>query len=421
MELLIKSAKIVCQGNKNHGKKRDILIKNGKIVEIKPAIKSDTKTITFPNLHVSIGWFDMCAHFNDPGTEYNEDIKSGLSAAARGGFTGVLISPATTPPISNKASVEYSLTKGIGFATKIYVSGCISADLKGEQIAEYQDMINAGAIAFSDDKNPINNAELMHRALDYAKNYNALITTFPYDNQLCPNGQLNEGVASISMGLKGIPNITEEIRLLRDIEILRYTDSKMHVNGISTARSVEIIRKAKKEGLQITCSIAAHQLSFVDTDLTEYDTRLKVSPPFRTKEDNKALIKGLKDGTIDTIISDHRPMDLEHKKKEFERASFGISSLETSFSSINKQLNSKLELEELIDKLTVNPRSILGIDAPQLEVGEEANFTLFDPESESLFTLKEMVSKSKNSPFDKNNLQGEVFGIIRGKYSSINK
>ncbi len=415
MEVVIKSAVIVAKDSKHNGKKRDILIRNGKIVEIKASISSEAKKISFPNLHVSLGWVDMCAHFNDPGTEYNEDIHSGLDAAARGGFTEVVISPNTLPPISNKASVEYALRKAEGKATKLHVMGALSANIQGKQIAEYFDMTQAGAIAFSDDKTPVDNAELMHRALDYAKNYDSLIVSFPFDNHLCPHGQMNEGITSVTMGLKGMPNITEEIRLQRDIELLRYTESKMHVMTVSTARSVDMIRQAKKEGLNISCSIAAHQISFLDEDLIGFDTRFKVNPPFRTKEDRKAIIKGLKDGTIDAIISDHRPLDVEHKKKEFERASYGISGIETAFGAINRQINGKISLEDAIEKLTVNPRVILGVDQPTFENNSLANLTLFDPDCASDFKLDAMVSRSKNSPFSAADLLGKVYGVVRGK------
>lgn len=419
MNIIIKSAVIICPSSKYHGKKRDILIKNGKIEDIKASISTEGKKISFPNLHVSLGWFDLCANFNDPGFEHKEDIETGLKAAASGGFTDVMITPATNPVISNKAMVEYALRKSEVSTTNLHVAGSLSSNKEGKQVAEYYDMMQAKALAFTDYKSPVNNAEMMHRALDYAKNYNTLVMSFPFDNQLCPDGQINEGQTSVSMGLKGMPNITEEIRLARDIELLRYTESKMHVLTISTAKSVEIIRQAKKEGLAITCSIAAHQLSFIDEDLQGYDTRLKVIPPFRTPADRNALIKGLKDGTIDVIISDHSPQDIESKKREFEHATFGISSIESAFGTANKQLGKEIGLDSLIEKITTSPREIIGQDLPKIEKGELAILTLFDPQLPSEFDSKTMISKSKNTPFTKKDLTGKVFGIINGKSTYI--
>lgn len=421
METLIKSALIVDPNSKHNGKKRDILIVNGVIKSIKAKIDAEkAKVISEKGLCVSPGWFDLCSSFRDPGHEYKEDINSGLNAAAKGGFTGVMIMPNTSPPISTKSNVEYAYKRAQGHVTDLVVSGAASAGLEGLQLSEMMDMHDAGAKAFTDYKKSIS-VELLNRVLEYSRNFNGLIMTFPYEQGVCPHGQVHEGKVSVSLGLIGIPALAEELRLSRDIELLRYTKSKLHVLLVSTAKSVALVKQAKKEGLNISCGVAAHQISFLDEDLSEFDTRLKVLPPFRSKEDRKALINGLKDGTIDVICSDHSPEDTENKKTEFQFAAFGISSVETAFSSVYTSLEGKLELESLIEKISINPRKLLGLAVPEVMEDEKANLSLFTTEIESTFNLDTMLSKSKNSPFGGVTLKGKAIGVVNNKQVHLTK
>lgn len=408
MKILIKSALIVDSRSPLNGKKRDILIENGKITSIAANISEPkAKEITAKGLCVSSGWIDMRANFCDPGFEFKEDITSGIEAAKRGGFSTVVLMPSTNPVIDSKSGVEYVLSKAKNNDVKILVAGSLSDKMEGKQMSEMYDMHQAGAVAFTDDKKSVG-AELMMRALEYTLNFGGLVMSFPYEKGVSSHGQMNEGITSVSMGTAGIPNIAEEIRLQRDIELLRYTGGKLHVSLISTAKSVELIRRAKKEGLNITCAVAAHQLYFLDEDLKTFDTNLKVIPPFRSKDDRKALIAGLKDGTIDAICSDHTPQDVEHKVREFEDASFGISSIETTFFTAYAALEKHLSVEEIVAKFTTAPASILGIEQNEIKEGVSANLTLFSTEENTIVDNSNWKSKSKNSPLFGKELKGKV-------------
>lgn len=419
MKTLIKSAIIVDKKSKHHLKKRDLLLDKGRIVKIASSIDEDgLKTVSHKNLHVSPGWIDMRANFQDPGNEHKEDLESGMKAAAKGGFTSVVLMPSTDPAVSHKAQIEYLLNKAKGNVVRILPTGTLSQDCKGENLSEMYDMFRSGAVAFTDDKRSINRTEMMSRGLDYARNFDGLVLSFPFDNGVNPGGMINEGKISVSLGMKGIPALAEELRLKRDIELLRYHGGRMHVSLISTEKSVEIIRQAKKEGLAITSGICAHQLFFTDEDLVSFDTRLKVLPPFRTKADIKALVKGLSDGTIDVICSDHSPEDIEAKKREFEHAAYGISSIETSFSTALTALEKKLDLEKNIAAISDNPRAVLGLEPVTIDEGAEVDLTLFDPSASVNFAASDFASKSKNSPLLNKPLKGRVIGVARGKTSS---
>jgi len=411
MKILIKSALIVDSGSPLNGKKRDILIENGKIALIATSIiEPKAKEIVAKGLCVSSGWIDMRANFCDPGFEFKEDISSGLEAAKRGGFSTVVLMPSTNPVIDSKSGVEYVLSQAKNHAVKILVAGSLSDKMEGKQMSEMYDMHQAGAVAFTDDKKDIG-AELMMRALEYTKNFNGLVMSFPYENGVSVHGQMNEGTTSVSMGTVGIPNIAEEIRLQRDLDLLRYTDAKLHVSLISTAKSVDLIRKAKKEGLNVTCAVAAHQLYFLDEDLKTFDTNLKVMPPFRSKDDRKALIAGLKDGTIDAICSDHTPQDVEQKVREFEDAGFGISSIETTFFTAYTALEKHLTLEEIVAKFTIVPANILGIERSEIKEGSPFNLTIFSTEENTVVDSGSWKSKSKNSPLFGKELKGMVVDV----------
>lgn len=416
MGILLKSVQIIDPTSKLNNATRDVLIQKGKIVKIAASIAADKNTvIKEKGLCVSPGWMDTCALFGDPGFEHKEDITSGLNASARGGFTAVVTMPSTYPVTDSKSGIEYAKMRSANHLVQLLPTGALSKKAQGQQLAELLDMHHTGAIAFSDYKEPINNPELMHRALEYSKNFNGLILSFPFDNTIAPDGVWHEGSASVAHGVKGIPSISEELRLSRDIEILRYTGGKMHVLMISTAGSVELIKKAKKEGLNITCGVAAHQLHFSDQDMNAFDSDRKVIPPFRTSSDIKALKRGLKDGTIDVICSDHNPHEIESKRCEFQHAAFGISSLETTFATANGALQGQLEPDEIIAKICTNPRSIFNGMSEGIDEGIEANLTIFNPTEKHKIEKVKFHSKGKNTAFEGQELLGTVKGVIRGK------
>ena len=415
MKKLIKGAIIVDPRSPHHGAKRDVLIGRNKVEKIAARITDESaKEIRFPNSYLSPGWFDTAASFRDPGFEWKEDITTGLNAAEAGGFTAVLAMPNTLPPVANKASVQYALGQGKGHRVELAVAGCISAECKGEQLAEMADMQATGALAFTDYKQPINRTELMSRALEYARNFDALVMSFPWDNGLGNGGVIHEGEVSISLGLKGLPSASEEMRLSRDLDLLRYTGGRMHVMLVSTARAVALIKAAKKEGLAITCGVAAHQLQLTHQDNLGFDSMTKVLPPLRSLDDVKALRKAVVDGTIDVVCSDHSPEDIESKEREFEHAAWGFASLETTFSSLVKGLGNKATAEIVANSLSLQPREIFGKPAPVIAEGEALNLTHFALEPVHTFDASRMKSKSKMSPFDGQEMPGEVHGVYRG-------
>jgi len=414
MNILVKSAKIVDPNSPHNGKKVDVLIENGLIKSIKKNISSTkVKVFEAKNLHVSPGWFDMHVNFRDPGFEYKEDLVSGCKSAAYGGFTGVACMPSTNPPIHTKSEVEYVKNKTRGSLVDVHPVGAISHQLQGKELTEMADMIQSGAVAFSDDKNSISNSGLLMRALLYVNSFNGLIINYSEDENISLNGHMNEGETSTSLGLNGMPAVAEEIIVSRNISLTEYTESRLHFATVSTARSVEMIRNAKKKGIQITAEVAAHQLALDDSVLETFDSNYKVSPPLRTKEDIKALKKGLSDGTIDVICSDHSPEDEEMKKREFDYAAFGIIGLETAYAVANS--HSGLSDEQLVNKLAISPRKILQLPIPVIKQGQKANITLFNPTLKWTFTESDIQSKSKNTPFVGTEFKGKALGIYNNK------
>ncbi len=422
MDVLLKSVTIVDPNAPNNGQQCDVIISNGIITKIGTSLEApaNAEVVTGDGLHASPGWFDLHVNFRDPGHEYKEDLTSGVNAAAAGGFTGVMVMPSTEPPIDKKADVEYVINKAAGAIVDVYPAGALSNNLEGKEIAEMYDMHNAGAKAFTDDKHAVASAGVMTRALMYAKNFDGLIISFPHDENMAKNGQMNEGASGTRLGLKGIPALAEELHVARDIFLTEYTDAKLHFCTISTAKSVALIREAKAKGQQITAEVAAHQLLLDDTVLEEFDSNYKVMPPLRTNNDIKALIEGLKDGTIDAISSDHTPEDEEHKKCEFDRAAFGIIGLETAYAALNTGVNGALSQDELVQKLAINPRTILQMEVPTIKEGATANITLFNPNQEWVFGENDLRSKSKNTPFVGTTFTGKVLGVINNNQLLLN-
>ena len=418
MNILIKSATIIDSQSKFHQKTRDILIENGKFTNIASSIKNPKgyKEITGKNLHISNGWFDSSVSFGEPGYEERETITNGLKVAAKSGFTAVALNPNTNPLIDNKSAVEFLIHKASNNAVALYPIANLSKQAKGVELAELYDMSNSGAMAFGDYNSPINNANLLKLALLYAQNFNGLVLSFPQDTTIANNGTANEGENSTLLGLKGNPTLAEELQIARDLFLLAYTGGKLHIPTISTAASVKLIADAKKKGLDISCSVSAHHISLSDNELHDFNTNCKVVPPLRTKKDINTLIKGIKNGTIDMITSDHNPIDIEHKKVEFENALDGTIGLESLFGAVNTVLN----LEQTINCLTTNPRKRFGIYNPTIAKGKTADITLFTPETEIEFNEASILSTSKNSAFLGKLLKGKVYGVFANNKLILN-
>ena len=418
MSTLLKSATIIDSSSQFNNQKKDILITNGVIEKIENLIpeKSNYTVIKLKNLHVSCGWFDTSVSFGEPGFEERETIANGLLTAAKSGFTKVALNSNTNPFIDNKSAVEFLINKGKGFASTLFPIASLTQRSEGNEMAEMYDMQQSGAIAFGDYNKSVANDNLMKVALLYAQNFNGLILSFPKNNSIAAGGFANEGKKSTKLGLKGIPALAEHLQIARDLFLLEYTGGKLHIPTISTAESVKLIRDAKKKGLQVTCSVSAHHLTLNDDELHGFDSNVKVTPPLRTQKDCSALIKAVKNGIIDIITSDHNPIDIEHKKVEFSAAKNGTIGLESCFGAINSVLN----LEESIKALTTKPRSIFGLEATTIAVGEIADLSLFDPNLEYTFIKENILSSSKNSAFLGKKLKGKAYGIFANNQLVIN-
>jgi dihydroorotase len=409
MEILLRQVKVIDPSSPFHLQTTDILIQNGTITQVGQINDSDVQQINIKGLHVSAGWVDVFSNFCDPGFEFRETLETGSNAAAAGGYTDVLILPNTNPVVHNKAGVEYIVQRSRDFVTNIHPIAAITKNVEGKELAEMYDMHQSGAIAFSDGTCPIQSSGLLLKALQYIKAIDKTIIQVPDDKSVNPSGLINEGIISTQLGLPGKPAVAEELMIARDIELVKYTDSKIHFTGVSTAKSVELIRQAKKEGLAVTCSVTPYHLCFTDEDLVDYDTNLKVNPPLRTRHDQQALKQALIDGTIDCIATHHLPQDIDHKMVEFEYAHFGMVGLETSYAVITTCF-AELGLEKTIDLLSGKPRSIFGLPSLPIKKNATACLTLFLPGEK--WTVQNLHSKSKNSPFIEKELTGKPVGII---------
>ncbi|CAM3877642.1 MULTISPECIES: dihydroorotase [Flavobacterium] len=406
--VLIKKATIIDKKSAFHNQIVDIKIENGIITEIAKEIASndDFEVVEKENLHVSQGWFDSSVSFGEPGYEDRETIENGLKVAAKSGFTAVALQPNSFPIIDNQSHIKFVLDKAKNQATTLFPIGALTKNSEGQDLAELFDMKNAGAIAFGDYKRAIQDANIQKIALQYVQDFDGLIITYCQDNSLKGKGIVNEGIASTRLGLKGIPTLAEELHIARNLFLLEYTGGKLHIPTISTQKSIALIKEAKAKGLQVTCSVAIHNLVLNEEILSGFDSRYKVAPPLRDEATRKMLIEAILDNTIDCITSDHNPLDIEHKKLEFDMAKDGTIGLESAFGA----LLTILPLEIVIEKLT-NAKTIFGIAQNTIAENTIAALSLFTPNEEGTFTKENILSKSKNSAFLGQQTKGKVYGI----------
>jgi len=420
--ILIRQATIIDSTSPFHRKVVDVLIEGGKIISIAKRLSQKASLETsIPNLHLSQGFIDVFADYCEPGYEHKETIATGKNAAAAGGFTQVFLAPNTSPSVSTKSSVNYIVHTNQHHPVQAFPIGSLTQHIEGKTLAEMYDMKTAGAVAFSDGWKPLQYAGLMLKALEYVKAFDGVVIQLPVDASLASGGLMHEGVTSTRLGMPGVPILAETSILHRDIELLRYTQSKLHISGLSTAEGVAMIRKAKKEGLQITCSVTPYHLVLSDASLQDYDSLYKVTPVLRSEKDRQALIKGLADGTIDSIASHHRPQDWDAKAKEFEYASDGMNIQEIAFSIVHNAIGDKVPLERLIDAFTHVPRAIFGLSIPTINEGTTANLCLFLPNEYHTVSAEKLQSQSANNPFIGQSLRGTINGIIHQQQTILNE
>lgn len=416
MELLIKNATIVRADNKVSSTKKDILIKKGEIVSIGKKIDApNAKVIESNNLHVSGGWMDIGTQIAEPGYEHRETLLTVAKAAAAGGFTSIACFPNTNPVVDNKSAVHFIKAKTSKEPVKFHPIAALSSKAEGTDITEMMDLQSNGAIAFSDGNVSLQNSGVLLRALQYVKAFDGVIIQKSIDNKIANGGQVHEGLMSIQLGLKGIPSIAETSSLQKDIELNRYAESNIVFHTISTEGSYKIIKAAKTNKEKVGATVSYLNLVRTDEVLSDFDSQYKTKPPLRSIKDQNALIKGIKDNTIDAICSNHVPLEEEKKKMEFSYADFGAIGLQTVFPACNTAIGDKVSIGILCDRLSTGPRKLLGLKPIKIAAGEKAELTLFDPDTEWVFTNENNFSKSKNSPFLNNSFKGKVVGIINGK------
>jgi dihydroorotase len=397
----------------------DIRIRKGRITEMGPNLdaEDDAKNeIDFGGAFVSPGWMDMHVHLREPGFEHKETIISGCKAAAFGGFTAVACMPNTNPPVHTRDVVEFIIKKAESLPVDVYPIACVTKERKGTSISEMADLQEGGAVAFSDDGDPVYDSRIMRIALEYSSMLGMPVINHEEDLALSRPGHMNEGRVSTRLGLPGSPAIAEEVMIARDIMLAELTGGHVHVAHISTAKGVELVRQAKKRGIHVTTEVCPHHFDITEEEIerSEFDTNFKMHPPLRTAEDVEAMLQGLSDGTIDAICTDHAPHSIDEKEVEFIYAPNGILGLETAWGITCRRLiaSGRLSLNDVLEKLIVNPRNILNIEVPQLKAGELANLTIFTTDESWIFEKKHIRSKSRNSPYLGRDMTGRAIAIF---------
>ncbi len=411
MKILLQSPRIVNSASPFHLKKKNVLITNGRVGEIGDKNYQADKIIDAEGMFLSAGWFDLGTFVGDPGLEQREDLNSLANTAAAGGFTELAVLPNTHPAIQTKNEVSYILQNNDTRLVQIHPLSAVTKNCKGEELTDMIDLHEAGAVAFTDGLKPLWHTDIFLKSLQYLQKFDGLLIDHPEDIWLDLFGQMHEGPQSASLGLKGMPRIAEEIAVSRNLKLLEYAGGRLHFSRISSTRSVNLIRAAKKKGLNVSCDITGFQALFLDDQLKNFDTNYKTNPPLREQEDADALLKGLADDTIDVLCSGHIPIDDESKFLEFDQAEFGMINLQT-FASQLTALAEEIKLEALILKIAEAPRHLLQLEIPKIDVDEKANLTLFDPNAPWEFKAGNNLSKSKNSPWLYKKLKGKAVAVF---------
>jgi dihydroorotase len=411
MDALIKSAKIISPHSPFHLQTKDILIENGLITKIGKNLSGSKNIIEADGLCVSDGWVDLFSVIREPGNEHQDTIENLLKSAAKGGFTSILGISGTVPPMDNKSQIRFVKSSAANNLVNLLPAGTVTENQEGKEITEMYDMNLSGAIAFTDGKKVLENPELLKRALLYAKPFGGLIICYCEDQTVANNGMINEGEVAASLGMRVRPSLAEELAITRDLYIAEYTESPLHITGVSTQKSVQIIKSAKEKGIRVSCDVNISNLYFTDEATKSFDANYKLLPPLRSEKDRLALVNGLKEGVIDAVSSGHTPTNIETKFCEFDNAEFGGISLEASFGALNKTLGEEFSDEDIIRLIATNPSKILGINL-KIDEKEKANITLFKTKGSTHFGKSDIECFSKNSPFIGAELKGKVIGVI---------
>jgi dihydroorotase len=410
MKILIQAPQIVDPGSSFHLQKKNILIDNGIISAIGDKNYSADQVIRAEGMLLTPGWFDLGTFIGDPGLEHKEDLDSGAQAAAAGGFTEIAMLPNTEPVIQTKNAVAYVTRGNAQRLVQIHPMASVTLDAKGEELTEMIDLHSAGAVAFTDGLKPIWHTDIFLKCLQYLQKFDGVLIDHPEDYWLNLFGQMHEGLTSTQLGLKGMPRLAEEIVVSKHLELLQYAGGRLHFARLSTPRAFDQVRAAKKKH-RVTCDVAVYQALLEDTLVAGFDTNYKVNPPLRERADNDSIVKALKDGTVDVLCSAHLPQDEESKNLEFDRAEFGIITLQT-FAAHLTTLSKHVAWEALIPKITSGPRSVLGMPIPHVEEKIAANLTLFDPQEKWVLDEKTNLSRSNNSPWWGQELTGKAKAVF---------
>jgi dihydroorotase len=415
MKILIQSAEILDPGSPFHQKEKNVLIQNGQISAIGDRNYSADKVVKAEGMKLSAGWLDIGTFIGDPGLEYKEDLESGTRAAAAGGFSEIAVLPNTQPCVQTKNEISYLIRGNENRLVQVHPMASVTLNNKGEELTEMIDLHTAGAVAFTDGLKPIWHTDIFLKSLQYLQKFDGVLIDHPEDYWLNLFGQMHEGINSTRLGLKGMPRIAEEIVISKNLELLQYGGGRLHFARISTARSIELIRAAKRKH-QVTCDVPVYQALLDDSMLATFDTNFKVNPPIRERADNDSIIKGLRDGTIDVLCSAHLPQDEESKNLEFDKADFGIISLQTFCANLTA-LSKMVDWDVLIEKVTTGPRAVLRMENPKIEEDVPANLTLIDPNHKWVLNDNTNFSKSKNSPWYGKELTGKAVAVFNnGKH-----
>lgn len=413
MKTLLKGIKVIYPTTEWDGKTFDILVSDGKIEALsnEPLEAKGATIIEAQSMICIPALVDVQCAAGEPGNEHKENLDSLLRAAAAGGFSDVFVLPNTQPAVDSQAQIRYVKDRSRNGFAKAHAYGAISKGLNGIELSEMYDMFKAGAVAFTDGKQPIADVNLMKRALDYAKGFGALVCSFPMDDRINPGGYVHEGPVATRLGLKPTPTLAEELMLNRDLALLAYTQSKMHVATISTRGSVDLMAKARENQLDVSCAVALPNLLFTDAELSKFDSLFKTNPALRDQSHQDALITGLKTGAIDMICTDHSPENIENKAVEMDNAAFGMTMLEVAFAKAYAALSQSLGVEKLVELMSINPRKRFQLGMPILAPSKAFDFAVFDPTQAWNYDRSSLESKSHNSPYFGQSVQGKIIKI----------